>query len=69
MFVWSQNDQITPFQVQQATKDGIKGKQLIWLQAHLGISWAVGCFFFGAFVVSNLTECRISKQVSISPTF
>jgi hypothetical protein len=26
------------------------------------MAWAVGCFVFGAIVVNNSTECRISKQ-------
>jgi hypothetical protein len=32
------------------------------LQAHLGLSWAVGCFLFGAIIVNNSMDCRISKQ-------
>ena len=50
------------FQVHQATKDGFKSKQLIWLQAHLGLSWAVGCLIFGAIIINNSMDCRISKQ-------
>ena len=46
----------------QATKDGLKSKQLIWLQAHLGLSWLVGCFIFGTIIINNSMECRISKQ-------
>ena len=49
-------------QAQQASQEGIRGKSLLWLQAYLGLAWALGCFIFGALVVSTSAECRISKQ-------
>merc|ERR1712001_278448 len=47
---------------QQASEEGIKGKQLLLLHAYLGIAWTLGCIIFGCVVVNNSTECRISKQ-------
>ena len=47
---------------QQASEEGIKGKQLLLLHTYLGIAWTLGCIIFGCVVVNNSTECRISKQ-------
>ena len=49
-------------QAQQATEEGIKGKQLLLLHTYLGVAWTLGCIIFGCVVVNNSTECRISKQ-------
>ena len=49
-------------QAQQASEEGIKGKQLLLLHTYLGIAWTLGCIIFGCVVVNNSTECRISKQ-------
>lgn len=42
--------------------EGIRGKSLLWLQAYLGIGWALGSCLFGSVAVNSSTECRISKQ-------
>ena len=49
-------------QIEQASLEGLRPRQVEMLQVMLGLAWALGCLVFGLMVVRKSKECSVSRQ-------